>query len=128
MDSKRIILSSRPDGQPANNSYGYTQLWSADGSGANQRLVYGEDGYHIYGGALSPDGAYVLFTKSIDDGGESEKAGAPIYVMRLADAPTIHGASPDLRRVHPETKDGPVLQIGHGWEPTWTHADIEPNP
>lgn len=123
-DSKRIILSSRPSGQPGNNGGGFTQLWMADGDGQNQQLIYGEDGFHIYGGVLSPDGLYVVFTKGPKDGSGAEKAGAPIGVMRLSDAPTITGESADLRKVHPATKDGPVLMLETGWEPVWTYTEI----
>ena len=127
-DSKRIIFSSRPAEQPGAGGYGYTQLWMADGGGQHQRLVYGEDGSHIYGGALSPDGRYVLFTKGPKDGSGAEKAGAPMGIMRLSDAPTITGESADLRKVHPETKDGPILMIEMGWEPHWTYADAGGSP
>ena len=125
-DSKRIVMSSRPANQPGARGYGYTQLWMADGNGGNQRLIYGEDGSHIYGGALSPEGRYVLFTKGPKDGSGSEKAGAPMGILRLADAPTITGASPDLRKRHPDTKDGPVLMLETAWEPCWTYAEIGP--
>lgn len=123
-NSKHIIFSSRPAGQPANEGYGWTQLWMVDGEGKNPRLLFGQDGYHIYGGALSPNGKYVLFTKFPRDGGGSEESGAPICIMRFADAPTIDGRSYDLRKVHPNTKDGPVLQLCDGWEPCWTYADL----
>jgi Tol biopolymer transport system component len=120
-DSKRIIYPCRPAGQ---NGYGFTQLWMSDGDGQEARMIYGEDGYHIYGGALSPDGNYVLFTRCADDGGGSEKSGAPICVMRMADAPAIAGPSPALRKVHPEARDTVVLQLVEGWEPCWTYAEI----
>ena len=123
-DSKHIIFSCRPAGQSANQGYGWTQLWMVEGDGKNPRLLFGQDGYHIYGGTLSPDGKYVLFTKCPRDGGGSEESGAPICIMRFADAPTIEGRSSDLRKVHPNTKDGPVLQLFDGWEPCWTYADI----
>jgi Tol biopolymer transport system component len=123
-DSKRIIFSSRPKGQPANGGYGFTQLWIADGDGTNPKLIYGEDGFHIYGGLLSPDSRYVLFTKSPMDGGAPEKNGAPMHLMRLSDAPIIQGESRDLRAVHPNTNDGPVIELPVGWEPTWTFAEI----
>jgi hypothetical protein len=96
----------------------------ADGDGANRRLVYGEDGRHVYGGAISPDANYVLFTLGLKDGSGAEKSGAPIGLMRLADAPTIGGASQALRKVHPKTRDGPVLILPTGWEPHWTFADV----
>jgi len=124
-DSKHIIFSSRPANQPGNGGHGWTQLWMAEGEGTNQKMIFGEDGVHIYGGALSPDGKYVLFTKCPRDGGDSEGAGAPVFLMRLEDAPTIKGESIDLRKVHPEAKDCPVLDLGiKGWEPEWTYAEI----
>lgn len=123
-DSKHIILSCRPADQPGAKGYGYTQLWVVGGDGKNQRLVYGEDGFHIYGGAFSQDGKYVIFTKGPEDGSGAEKAGAPMCIMRADDAPSIGGESPDLRKVHPETKDGPILMLEMGWEPHWTYAEI----
>ena len=61
-----------------------------DGDGSNRKLVMGEDGKHIYGGAISPDGKYVLFTPSMTDGGIETGL---ISIMRLADAPIIRGES-----------------------------------
>lgn len=61
-DSQRIVFSSRPANQLPDNQYGWTQLYVADGEGKSIQLIYGEDGVHVYGGALSPDGEYVLFT------------------------------------------------------------------
>lgn len=124
-DSRRVIYSCRPAGQRANRGYGWTQLWMADAAGGEQRLVYGEDGTHVYGGALSPDDRYVLFTRCEVDGGGAEKAGGSMHLMRLADAPTIRGRSTALRKLHPETKDGPVLTLPRGWEPHWTYAELE---
>jgi Tol biopolymer transport system component len=120
-DSKHIIFPCRPAGQ---KGYGFTQLYMSDGEGKESRLIFGEDGYHIYGGALSPDGKYVLFTRSAQDGGGSEKSGAPICVMRMDDAPAVAGASVELRKAHPEAADAPVLQLVNGWEPCWTYANI----
>lgn len=121
-DSKRIIFSNRPANQE--DKYGFTQLWMADGDGKNRRLVYGEDGRHIYGGLVSPDGAYVLFTSGPQDGSGADKAGAPMGIIRLADTPMITGPSRALRKLHPNTKDGPVLWLPMGWEPHWTYADV----
>jgi Tol biopolymer transport system component len=123
-DSKHLIFSSRPAKQTGLKGYGWTQLWMADAEGKGHKLVYGEDGFHIYSGALSPDGNYVLFSKCPVDGGGSEKEGAPICIVRLADTPMIAGKSTELRKVHPDTKDGPVLAFGNGWEPHWTYAEI----
>lgn len=123
-DSKHIIFSSRPKNQTTNNGIGWTQLWMADGDGTNQQLLYGEDGYHIYGGALSPDGKYIVLTKCPVDGGGSEREGAPICIMRFSDAPTIVGECKELRALHPNTKDGPILELEFGWEPCWTYSEI----
>ena len=103
-DSKHIIYPSRPAGQPGNNGYGFTQLWYSDGEGEDAKMIYGEDGYHIYGGALSPDGKYVLFTRCPQDGGGSEKSGAPICVMRMADAPASPARARTCERSTPRPK------------------------
>lgn len=123
-DSTHLIYSSRPGDQRALGGYGATQLWMADGNRTGQQLVYGDDAYHIYGGEVSPDGAYVLFTKSLADGGGSEKEGAPIFLMRLSNAPAVGGDSAELRAQHPNAMDATLLELPHGWEPNWTYADV----
>lgn len=130
-DSRRVIFSSRPADQGdeaglgkavgQKPEYGWTQLMIAGGDGGNRMLIYGEDGKHIYGGALSPDSKYVLFTRSSRDGGRDDGF---INVMRLRDAPTIGGASVTLRKKYPQAKDGPILPLTLGWEPHWTYALI----
>ncbi len=120
-DSRNVIFSNRPANQAG---YGWTQLWMAPGQGGRRRMLYGEDGRHIYGGSLSPDGRYVLFTRCPKDGGGSERDGAPGGLMRLADAPIIGGASPALKKLHPEAHDGPVLELPDLWEPHWTYVDV----
>ena len=126
-DSQHVIYSCRPSGQPANRGYGFTQLWMADAAGGDQKLVYGEDGTHAYGAALSPDDTYVLFTRCEVDGGGAETAGGSMHLMRLADAPVIRGRSVALRKVHASSdiKAGPVLTLPRGWEPHWTYAQLE---
>jgi Tol biopolymer transport system component len=132
-DSRHTIYSSRPikqedaDGGVAAKAvgqrpgYGWTQLWMADVEGNKHSLLYGEDGRHIYGGAVSPDGRYVLFTRSLTDGNEET---AVLGLIRFSDAPIIAGESKALRKLHPNTKDGPVLSLGPGWEPHWTSARL----
>lgn len=132
-DSRRLVYSSRPAnqetadggaaakaiGQPAR--YGWTQLYMSNGDGEKRTLLYGEDGKHIYGGAVSPDGRYVVFTRSRSDGDLETSA---ISVMRLSDAPLIIGESKFLRAQYPNAKSGPVLNIQAGWEPHWTAVAI----
>jgi len=90
-DGKHIVFSNRPPGQKVNNGYGWTQLWMADAEGGARRLLYAEDGRHIYGGCTSPDGEYVLFTGNIQENGDTGNRGAPMNLMRLVDAPVIKG-------------------------------------
>ena len=120
-DSRQVIFSNRPANQ---KGYGWTQLWMAPGQGGQRKMLYGEDGRHIYGGGLSPDGRYVLFTRCPKDGGGSERSGAPGGLMRLADAPISGANSPALRKLHPGAHDGPVLALPDLWEPHWTFTDV----
>lgn len=146
-DSEHLIYSYRPRNQEVVEggemarragqklSHGWTQLWMADKNGQHRRLVYGEDGRHIYGGAVSPDSKYVLFTRSpeedlkvmrsqLDQMGE-RRQGAPMALMRLSDAPIIGGQSKALRKLHPNVKNGPILHLAESWEPHWTYSEIE---
>jgi len=122
-DGTKLIFSNRPPGQKTNNGQGWTQLWSADVDGHNRQLIYGEDGRHIYGGQVSPDGRYVLFTGNPQEDGDPGESGAPMGLMRLSDAPIIGGESKELRALHPDTKSGPVLTLPTGWEPCWTFSE-----
>jgi Tol biopolymer transport system component len=124
-DSQKIIFSNRPPGQSGNRGDGWTQLWMADAEGETRKLVYGEDGRHVYGGHVSPDGKYVLFTGNMQEDGDPGNAGAPMGLMRLADAPIIGGESKELRSLHPDARSGLVLTLPVGWEPCWTLAKIE---
>ncbi len=122
--SRDVIFSWRPPGQKANKGYGWTQLWRATADGQSRQLVYGEEGRHVYGGCVSPDGNYVLFSGNMEEDGDPGRAGAPMALMRLSDAPIIGGDSGELRALHPGAKDGPVLMLPAGWEPCWTGIEI----
>jgi Tol biopolymer transport system component len=122
-DSRSVIFSWRPPGQKSNPGYGWTQLWMVDAEGKTRRLVYGEDGRHVYGGHTSPDGKYVLFTGNVQEDGDPGNAGAPMGLMRLSDAPIIGGESKELRLLHPGANTGPVLTLPAGWEPCWTMSE-----
>jgi Tol biopolymer transport system component len=123
-DSRRLVFSNRPAGQSDNHGNGWTQLWMADADGRNSQLLYGEDGRHVYGGHVSTDGNFVVFTENVQEIGDPRHAGAPMRLLRLADAPIIGGESRELRKLHPEAKRGPVLSLPTGWEPCWTNAEI----
>jgi Tol biopolymer transport system component len=122
-DGAKLIFSNRPSGQKGNRGQGWTQLWMADADGRHRQLIYGEEGRHIYGGHVSPDGRYVLFTGNPQEDGDPEHAGAPMGLLRLSDAPLIGGESVELRARHPAAKNGPVLTLPDGWEPCWTFSE-----
>jgi len=123
-DSGSLVFSWRPPGHKANNGYGWTQLWMADAEGRSRRLIYGEDGRHVYGGNVSPDGQYVLFTGNMQEDGDPGNAGAPMGLVRLKDTPIIGGESKELRTLHPNARNSPVLVLPVGWEPCWTLSEL----
>jgi Tol biopolymer transport system component len=123
-DGKRMIFSNRHASDVAHGKHGWTQLWMADADGKNPQLVYAEDGRHIYGGHVSPDGRYVLFVGAPKEDGDPAHIGAPMGLMRLADAPIIGGDSAVLRKQYPQAKSGPVLALPNGLEPCWTSFDL----
>jgi Tol biopolymer transport system component len=120
-DSARLVFSYRPAAQEknANNGLGWSYLYMADGDGKNAGLVYGEDGVHIYGNMVSPDGNYTVFTRSVLEDGDPKHMGSPMALMRLRDAPTIGGASPALRKHETVDKHGVILNLPMGWKPHW---------
>jgi Tol biopolymer transport system component len=107
---------------------GRAWLEVADYEGKDHRVIYAEKGRHVYGSRVSPDGKYVVFTRSVADLGEAGGAGVEVALMRLEDAPIIVGFSDEERARRglpaPNPKKGPVLHLGLGWEPHWTFAEI----
>ncbi len=123
-DSKHILFSHRPR---AREGRSWTQLWMAQGDGKRQRMVYGEAGRHIYGGTLSPDAKYILFSRVWMDGGGGLLSGTHMGLARFPDGPSIGGKNKQLMRSqYPDSKDAVVLELPLGWEPTWTYADLSP--
>jgi len=106
---------------------GWAQLWVAGGDGREKRLLYAEEGRHIYGGCVSPDGKYVLFTRSQQDLGEVDNSLTTMAIIRFQDAPIIAGENEALRKSCPDANNGPILQLSMGWEPHWTYAAIDAN-
>jgi hypothetical protein len=96
----------------------------AAGDGSSKEMIYGEIGRHVYGGCISPDGKYALFTRSKEDLGEVDHSETTMALLRLQDAPIVGGKSDVLRRKYPGAKDGPVLDLSAGWEPHWTASDV----
>jgi Tol biopolymer transport system component len=118
-DSERVVYTK---GHPLTENW--AQLWSANGDGTKKQMLYGEIGRHVYGGAISPDGNYALFTKSREDLGKVDNSFTTMALMRLKDAPMVSGKSEVLHKQYPDAKDGPILELSSGWEPHWTAAQI----
>jgi Tol biopolymer transport system component len=120
-NGERIVFSRRRPHAGENGGYGWTELWQARPDGQGAALVYAEDGRHLYGSHVSPDGRYVLFTGNLREDGDPANQGAPMGLLRWADAPAI-AEHPRLRQVYPQAKAARVLALPAGHEPCWTRS------
>ena len=116
-DSSTVIFSYR--------AHDWTQLWMADGEGRERRLILAEDGRHIYGGCVSPDGNYVLFTGNKEEDGDPRMRARDGFAQ-VAGRSDVHRREPVRPQRTPGAKDGPVLPLPAGREPHWTSAKLEP--
>jgi hypothetical protein len=128
-DPERIIYSYRnPALFPGQyDNYGLTMLMQVTADGKHRKLVYGKAGKHVYFGCTSPDDKYVIFS---DDAADTMIAG-DLHVIRLADTPILPPGLEVLKRIYPNAKEGPVLDLKlpsgvplRGFEPHWTSADV----
>ena len=99
-----------------------TQITLADGKG--RRRLYAEHKRHIYGGCPSPDGRYLLFTRSEVDLGRVDNSRTSMAIIRMADTPMVGGEDGQARAEVPSARRGPILDLSWGWEPHWTYASI----
>ncbi|MCU0918462.1 MAG: DUF1513 domain-containing protein, partial [Planctomycetes bacterium] len=117
-DAEHIIYSRGiVPGQP-----GWAQLWAAKADGTKRQLLYAEPGRHLYGGCVSPDGQYVLFTSSEVDLGKVDNSRTRMALIRRQDTPMIANTDESLRREFPQARTGPCLDLAEGWEPDWIHG------
>jgi Tol biopolymer transport system component len=105
---------------------GWAELWLAEADGPRPRLLYAEPGRHIYGGCASPDGAYLLFTRSEVDLGRVDNSRTSLAIVRRADTPLVRGPGAALRAKYTSARTDPVLDLSWGWEPHWTYAEVPP--
>lgn len=101
---------------------GWAQLWVAKADGSDRELLYAEPGRHMYGGCVSPDGRYILFTRSEVDLGKVDNSRTRMALIRRQDTPMVGGNAESLRQEFSNAHTGPVLDLSWGWEPTWTMA------
>jgi hypothetical protein len=123
-DANRVIHSHRTPG--LGSAYGWTMLMQATADGTQRRLVYAEQGRHVYYGCTSPDDRYVVFALPEVDGGID----APMAVVRLADTPMVlpEGYA-QVKALYPTARSGPVLRLNQvGFEPHWTYAELGATP
>jgi Tol biopolymer transport system component len=121
MPDSRHVLYSRGTIPQLNER---AQLWMAAPDGRDRRMLYAEAGRHIYGGASSPDGRYYLFTRCVDDLGKVNHAKTSMAIIRAADTPMLGDEDDALRKRFSDAKSARRLDLGPGWEPHWTGADI----
>jgi len=119
-DSRRIlyargIIPKQP---------GRAQLWVARADGLENTMLYAEAARHIYGACASPDGRYLLFTRSVEDLGAVGKSQTTMAVVRWADTPMLGDESAALRQQFPDAKPARWLDLGPGWEPHWTRHEL----
>ncbi len=119
-DSRRIVYARGiiPD------EGGWAELWVAGGDGRQKSMRYAEEGQHIYGACPSPDGKYLLFTRSEKDLGRADRAGTRLAIVRWDDTPMVGGTSEKLRNKYPQARRGPRLDLCPGWEPCWTYHEL----
>ena len=106
---------------------GRAQLWQGFIDGRPPRLLVAEEDRHLYGGCVSPDGRYILFTRSEKDLGEVDIAQTTMAICRVQDIPILIGPGDcdGMRDRYPKARTGPVLQLERGWEPDWTYAEMD---
>ncbi len=119
-DSRHVVYARGTI--PAKNER--AQLWMAAAGGQDRRMLYAEGGRHIYGGAPSPDGRYLVFSRTVEDLGRVDHANTTMAVIRVADTPMLGDENRELRKQFPEAKPACRLDLGGGWEPHWTGAEI----
>jgi hypothetical protein len=103
---------------------GKAELWLASAQENKHRLLYRESDRHIYGACASPDGEYLLFTRSVEDLGQVDHSQTTMAVIRWRDTPMVGGEPPALPQRAPQATRGPRLDLGFGWEPHWTMKDV----
>ena len=86
-DSRHILYSRRNHSGRGR----ICELWMAAADGSKRRMLYAEPKRHIYGGCASPDGEYLLFTRSEVDLGARRR-----FPHELGHHPD--GRHPDGRR------------------------------
>lgn len=119
-DSRRIVYSRGIIPEHP----GHAEAWIADVDGKHRAMVYAEAERHVYGACPSPDGKYLVFTRSVADLGVVGNSQTTLAVVRWSDTPMRGDDSADLRQRYPSAKPSRRLDLGPGWEPHWTLTEL----
>ncbi|HEX2971654.1 MAG TPA: hypothetical protein VHP11_04945 [Tepidisphaeraceae bacterium] len=106
-DSRRIVYAHGIIGKQP----GRAELWAGDVGGTERHRLYALPDYHIYGACASPEGEYLLFTRSVEDLGQPKTA--IMGIIRWPKAAQPADTSSVLR-----------LDLGPGFEPFWTAKEV----
>ena len=79
--------------------------WRA-ATGRDRRMLYASETQHLYGGCASPDGKYLLFTRSDVDLGPVDNSRTSMAIVRMADTPIVAGPGTTLRKQYPDAHRG----------------------
>jgi Tol biopolymer transport system component len=104
---------------------GYAEIWMASIDGKEKIRLCAEKGRHLYGACSSPDGHYLVFTRSEADLGKVDNSRTRLAITRFADAPVANGAAGSTTHRSPGARRGPILDLSWGWEPHWTSANLD---
>jgi hypothetical protein len=72
----------------------------------------------------SPDGRFLLFSRTVEDLGKVDHAKTTLAIIKFADCPMLGDDNGELRKQFPSAKRAVRLDLGPGWEPHWTGAEI----
>ena len=121
-DSKRVLYARGiVGGTRAGGPGGWAQLGIA-GDDEKAKVLYAEEGQHAYGACSSPDGKYLLFTRTGRDAPQSPSS--RMALIRFADTPMVAPEDKVSQEQYPNTRQGPRLDLSNGWEPHWTYAEV----
>ena len=92
-----------------------------------KRVLCAAENQHLHGSCASPDGAYLLLTRSDVDLGRVANSRTSMMVVRMSDTPVVLGTRRDLDQNRHRGSDGAKvgLSLDWGWEPHWTYAEID---
>lgn len=95
---------------------GHAQLWQGRTDGRPPRLLVAEENRHLYGGCISPEGRYILFTRSQKDLGAVDIAQTTMAICRVQETPILIGPGDcdGMRGRYPDAHPGPVLRLERG--------------